>query len=154
VKPFRTTALLATTAAALAIASAAGPASAAVNPSLVGPNPISAVASADGGSAVVTLRVVCPVSPTDLSALQVTVGAQSNIDGGHSMPGKLIRCTGKAQKVAVVVTPGLSMLGYPGAALVPGQDYPAKVSLSTHAPDRMEPLSVTSLADRTITVKG
>jgi hypothetical protein len=148
------TALLATAASALAVSIGTGSASAAVTPTLSGGNAVTAVASEDGGSAVVTVRIACPVQSSGFSALQVSVGPQSNIDGGHSMPGTLVRCTGKTQKVAVVVTPGLAMQGYPGSLLTPGEQHTATVSLSTHSPDSQNPLSVTAFAPRTVTVKG
>jgi hypothetical protein len=70
------------------------------------------------------------------------------------MPGKIFSCTGKAQKVAVVVTPGQAMLGYPGTFLVRGQAYPATVSLSNHGYDSQNPISVTPFGQRTVTVRG
>jgi hypothetical protein len=159
VKLFRTSALLVTTAVlGTGLTVVAGTATAAVTPvvtpALVGLHPISAVATSDGSGGVVTVRVVCPVETTGFSALQVRVGPQSNLDGGHSMPGKIFRCTGRAQKVAVVVTPGQAMLGYPGTVLVPGQAYPATVSMSTHDYETQNPLSVTPFGERTVTVKG
>jgi hypothetical protein len=157
VKLFRSTALLVTTTAlGTVLTAAAGTATAAVtavSPALVGSKPISAVAMSDG-TGVVTVRVVCPVETSGFSALQVRVGPQSNLDGGHSMPGKIFSCTGKAQKVAVVVTPGQAMLGYPGTFLVRGQAYPATVSLSNHGYDSQNPISVTPFGQRTVTVRG
>ena len=154
-KLFRTSALLATTAAlATVFTTTAGTATAAVASALVGSNAISAVATSGGSTGVATVRVVCPVETTGFSALQVTVGPQSNMDGGHSMPGKIFRCTGKAQKVSVVITPGQAMLGYEGSYLVPGQVYSATVSLSTHSYASQNPLSITPFAERSVTVKG
>jgi hypothetical protein len=154
VKLYKTTALLATTASALALAIGTGPASAAVTPALSGHHAVTAVAGADGTSAVVTVRVVCPPTETGFAALQVTLGSLSNTDGARAWPGAGFQCTGKTQKVAVFVELPLAMRDAPNVAVSPGSVQPARVSLTTHTPESQNYSSKVDFDVRNVTVKG